>query len=363
MPDVATPPSSTPPVLAPAPIDSAASSPAPLAATTPAEPPKPETTTAKPPVPVKQAVAAPPKPVVAETPWYMEPWALAAAGVGGLLLVLLGVAGLRKRKVAESSVARPSIAASFGDSPLGDSFTVASPGDVEEAQLVEQVRVDPGNAGAHLELLSLYYSQRDADKFEAAAEEMYAYVADPSQSEWREARAMGEDLVPHNPLFGGASDLSLMAGDSRNRPSAEREFSFDEPVEAYHFDDPPAAAPPTSAFATTAMPAVNFEYEPTPPSAPVASDSSFSFDLPPLEPVADAPMITEYDLDPEEQVSVVNDDEFFAGEDAIGTKLDLAKAYLDMGDPDGARAMLEEVLAEGNATQQGEARKLIGEIR
>ena len=57
-----------------------------------------------------------------------------------------------------------------------------------------------------------------------------------------------------------------------------------------------------------------------------------------------------------------SDAEFFAGEDAIGTKLDLAKAYLDMGDPEGARAMLEEVLAEGAPAQQDEARKLIADM-
>ena len=65
----------------------------------------------------------------------------------------------------------------------------------------------------------------------------------------------------------------------------------------------------------------------------------------------------------EEQPVVDSDEDFLLGEDAIGTKLDLARAYLDMGDPDGARAMLEEVLAEGDASQQDEARKLITEIQ
>ena len=32
----------------------------------------------------------------------------------------------------------------------------------------------------------------------------------------------------------------------------------------------------------------------------------------------------------------------------VGTKLDLARAYMDMGDPDGARNILEEVLSEGS---------------
>jgi pilus assembly protein FimV len=57
------------------------------------------------------------------------------------------------------------------------------------------------------------------------------------------------------------------------------------------------------------------------------------------------------------------DDGFFSGDDAIGTKLDLAKAYMDMGDPDGARSMLEEVVAEGNDAQKAEAHRLISELR
>ena len=46
----------------------------------------------------------------------------------------------------------------------------------------------------------------------------------------------------------------------------------------------------------------------------------------------------------------------------VGTKLDLARAYLDMGDPDGARSMLQEVLSEGSTAQQDEARKLLTEL-
>jgi pilus assembly protein FimV len=43
----------------------------------------------------------------------------------------------------------------------------------------------------------------------------------------------------------------------------------------------------------------------------------------------------------------------------VGTKLDLARAYMDMGDPDGARNILEEVLAEGSAAQKQEAQRLM----
>jgi pilus assembly protein FimV len=43
----------------------------------------------------------------------------------------------------------------------------------------------------------------------------------------------------------------------------------------------------------------------------------------------------------------------------VGTKLDLARAYIDMGDPEGAKSILEEVLSEGDAGQRNEAKALI----
>jgi pilus assembly protein FimV len=45
--------------------------------------------------------------------------------------------------------------------------------------------------------------------------------------------------------------------------------------------------------------------------------------------------------------------------DEIGTKLDLARAYIDMGDPDGARSILGEVVDEGDEGQRDEARQLL----
>jgi pilus assembly protein FimV len=49
-------------------------------------------------------------------------------------------------------------------------------------------------------------------------------------------------------------------------------------------------------------------------------------------------------------------------DDPVDTKLDLARAYLDMGDPDGARAMLEEVIHEGSQMQRDVARELLEKI-
>ena len=50
------------------------------------------------------------------------------------------------------------------------------------------------------------------------------------------------------------------------------------------------------------------------------------------------------------------------GGDEVGTKLDLARAYIDMGDPEGARSILDEVMTEGNDSQKQEAQALLDQI-
>ena len=46
----------------------------------------------------------------------------------------------------------------------------------------------------------------------------------------------------------------------------------------------------------------------------------------------------------------------------VGTKLDLARAYVDMGDPGGARSILEEVLDEGDESQRQQAQQILESI-
>ena len=44
-------------------------------------------------------------------------------------------------------------------------------------------------------------------------------------------------------------------------------------------------------------------------------------------------------------------------QDEVDTKLDLARAYVDMEDKEGARSILDEVLKEGNDEQKAAAEK------
>lgn len=54
--------------------------------------------------------------------------------------------------------------------------------------------------------------------------------------------------------------------------------------------------------------------------------------------------------------------DFLAGADEAATKLDLARAYIDMGDADGARDILDEVVNEGDDGQKSEAREMLSRL-
>lgn len=54
--------------------------------------------------------------------------------------------------------------------------------------------------------------------------------------------------------------------------------------------------------------------------------------------------------------------DFLADADEAATKLDLARAYIDMGDTEGAKDILAEVVNEGNDDQRNEAKQLLKRI-
>jgi pilus assembly protein FimV len=54
--------------------------------------------------------------------------------------------------------------------------------------------------------------------------------------------------------------------------------------------------------------------------------------------------------------------DFLSGTDEVATKLDLAQAYIDMGDADGARDILNEVVTEGSDGQKSEAKEMLSRL-
>ena len=84
-----------------------------------------------------------------------------------------------------------------------------------------------------------------------------------------------------------------------------------------------------------------------------------------MQSETEVPDISGLSLTPIEAADDVEDEEeseesiYGAETDPRDSKLDLARAYLDMGDDEGARPVLMEVIKEGDLAQQAEARELL----
>ena len=309
------------------------------------------------------AVTPVPEPVPAETapieapaaaPWWRENLTLLGAS-GALLLggiLLLAMRGRRKpasKPKAAAVAGGASVADAFGDSVFG-----GEAGDGEERELLDRLASDPTDLESHLALLRHYHGTGDAEKFEGAANAMYAQLSDTQEPAWVEACVLGRELLPGNPLF---------------EPAEESPQAFD-------FDAVETAQRPEEPGFDLGSPEIE-KIEPTPEPEPF----DFSLEEPALsksedfkasaqveKPADDLFRTAEFeapklDLEPPApEPEPAADQGFFEGEDAVGTKLDLARAYLDMGDPEGARSMLQEVLAEGSEVQKQEARRLLADI-
>ncbi|HTI96654.1 MAG TPA: FimV/HubP family polar landmark protein [Rudaea sp.] len=316
-----------------------------------------ETKPASTPVAVKPKAPAKVEPISAPgLPWWQNNNVLMASGAALLIIGLLVLMRfMRKPKVA--------VVPAAGVSAAHEEHLDAMAAD--EQHLLDQLAQHPGDAVLSLQLLDLYYAHQDAARFEATAEAMYAHLADPTSDEWQQVRAMGEHLCPHNPLFGGHEDLGATLHDMHTATEhAEHDHMHrdDGHLDAgdFHTQQMPKPAEDSFDF-DLADHAASVHVEPAhaepayvPPPAPVHAEPAY---VPP--PVPEPVHVAAPASAP---AAAKSNEDFFAGEDAIGTKLDLAKAYLDMGDPEGARSMLDEVLAEGNDAQKIEARKLLAEI-
>ncbi len=91
-------------------------------------------------------------------------------------------------------------------------------------------------------------------------------------------------------------------------------------------------------------------------AAPFADDAftsnEFTADAVAAEAAAEAPVLEGGD----------DEFDFLADADEVATKLDLARAYIDMGDTDGARDILGEVMQEGTEAQRQDAGALLSRI-
>jgi len=343
-------PSAVPAAASSAPVASKPATAATAAKATPAEP-------------VAKHAPIPAAPQVSEQPWYMQKWTWGAGAV--VLLLLLVIGGRRRKSPADGAPKSSSLADRFATTAPADNGS----DDIDQNELLDQLAEHPDDIYLHLELVTLYYSRRDVEHFEAAAEAMHAHITDPQQDEWQDVLHMGEDLVPDHPLFNPHDkssaheetqaphefDIDHAVGDAESttvssmpplppqmpKKVSEYNYQFDLTGSGVHDDEPAADASPTDDTVVAPIPPDSHGAPSEPPVEPV---SSWSFDE------------QEHDHQPP-GVGVHEADEF--SDDPVDTKLDLARAYLDMGDAEGARAMLGEVLREGSQVQQDAARRLL----
>lgn len=294
-----------------------------------------------------------------------------------------------------------------------------------EEILKEAMRTNPSRVAIHGKLLEIYAKRRDTKAFEVVATEAYGLTKGEGP-EWEHICELGRELDPANPLYqpGGQPDTSAREPamtpaqaasfgastipqaaqpDLTPAPSVDLDLDLD-----FSLGDEPAAPPPAAprkpeptvamqAQATQPMPSLDMDFgggtvalPPTTPPAPVnlsgpdlsAGGLNFSTEPAPVPPpptpapapaaaAPDAGMIEfdlgalSLDLGPVTE-SPVNDTGAAkletGGEDPLATKLALAEEFRAIGDDDGARALVQEVVEQASGSTKAKAQKLLAEL-
>ncbi|MAN52967.1 MULTISPECIES: FimV/HubP family polar landmark protein [unclassified Marinimicrobium] len=184
-----------------------------------------------------------------------------------------------------------------------------------------------------------------------AGQDAFADLDDALAEDWSDAQRDQEPGVEAKPAADDSDDFDLDAletGDLDLSSLDEEMSDLDADLEGAS-DSEPENTPQADTAAQT----------PEPASTDVDEDQVFEEALSGL--ASDDSAATESDSQ-ESDDDMDAELDFLADTDEAATKLDLARAYIDMGDADGARDILEEVRQEGNEQQQQEAEELLGRI-
>ncbi len=275
-----------------------------------------------------------------------------------------------------------------------------------EEILKEAMVKNPDRHELKLKLLEIYHQRNDVSAFETLAEELYAALGGRGGKIWEKVEELGRKLNPENPMFrGGAPAKSSAAAKApkpatpaaaavthmdvqadRRAPGAPATAKTEMVGEDFDFDIEAAAEAPVAApddFSVVMPESPAKAAEPSLESLDLGAtvDSGIDFDIggkdeAAFEPARGAPAAgNEIKWEPEPAAApVATDVDIAAASPAAGeaqasgqwdetaTKLDLAKAYIDMGDAEGARSILQEVMSEGSEIQKKQAQELSAQI-
>ena len=286
-----------------------------------------------------------------------------------------------------------------------------------EEILKEALQKDPNRTAVHAKLLEIYANRKDARAFEQSALKLKG-LTNGSGPEWEKAAALGRAIDPQNSVYGdvaaavvpgtaapaaAAPMLDFDLGGASQGGPATPDISLDEtkePTSTTSVDIELGATntlkldkqTPDQTLATEPAPSsggLDFdldlggpeEKKPGPAAATKRPDEpsglDFNLDLedkkseappPPPQPVAAAAApidLGEISLDlggPSEEAVVAAQGSGDPKWQEVATKLDLAKAYEEMGDKDGARELLNEVMKDGDHAQKGQAQQLLAKL-
>src|SRR5450631_1984730 len=264
-----------------------------------------------------------------------------------------------------------------------------------EEILKEAMARDKNRHEIALKLLEIYHARKSATAFETVAKELRAAVGD-SHPLWQKAAAMGAQIDPTNSLYaaaaGGTSTFTAMSP-AAAPATAKPDLDFDldgganvsateahasAPAPDFDLDlDADKRTPSESDLPVESSSSIDFDLAPSAPAAPAGAahaaeppkeeKSSFDFDLsgldfPSSKPAEAAPPPAAPSSGSHDLADLSLDAPSESSGEAVGTKLELAKAYLEIGDKDGAREILNEVAKEGSSAQREEASKLIASL-
>ncbi|HEX9391590.1 MAG TPA: FimV/HubP family polar landmark protein [Usitatibacteraceae bacterium] len=283
-----------------------------------------------------------------------------------------------------------------------------------EEILKEAMTRDKSRHEIALKLLEIYHARKSTQAFETVARQLKDSIG-PDHPIWAKAAAMGASIDPANSLYGGQAYAAtgvfaaggagmVAAAASDDRAAAPPDLDFDlgftdsaasptaasKPIDITSANtDQPAAGSmdfdldlnsSTPEVAPVAAKAGGLDFDlalsasapvgnPAPAAAVAAESSGFDFDLsalsldaPAATPKAEATVAVPAAAMSLGDLSLDLDapaDAGSSGASAVATKLELAKAYIEIGDSDGAKEILTEVAREGSTAQQDEAKKIL----
>ncbi len=202
--------------------------------------------------------------------------------------------------------------------PITEADVYLAYGRIQQAEDVLQAALasSPEDNAIRLKLLEVYHAAGNTTAFDREARDFRDAVTE-DDAMWEQVASMGYAMSPENHLYQAAAAQSA---------DVTGEIDMDVDVDLTTASDQPAEDS--------------------------QSHDEFMAD--------DLPESIEFTLDDTDDEDV--SEGMLDVSDEVTTKLDLARAYLDMGDPEGARSILGEVLEEGNDEQKNEAEVLISKL-